>query len=553
MRTFVLALALAVAGCSAADYAIMAKSAHEKRSYDEMLGYAKQATEMSPEYPAGWYWLGIAHIEKRQWAEAIPAFEKALTLKPSAAQLQSSHAQLGRAYFERNQMDLAAPHLQRAIALKSDDASAHNVLGLVYSRRAQRALAVMSFRGAVEIKSADPTFVGNLGAEYYRNGNYAEAVETFERAIALGNTDRAGLEPLRRALAERGPGPRFDPQSASAPPPTHGSLGVTLQPLTPELVQSLGVPDDKGALVNNTVSGGPAARGGLRQGDVIRELNGVAIDDAAALVRAVTQTKPGQTGRFVIWRDRAQHTITMRFGEFPAGTGIAATAPAAPTPAPVSPPPAQAPVPAATSAGSGFVLRNTNLVLTNHHVIADRSRVTVSFPNGESYPGRVVARDPGNDLALIELQGRPAGAGLALAATTGIRAGETVHAIGYPLGGGLSRQPSIVSGQVSSAVGMGDDIARFRTTAPINPGNSGGPMVNAQGQVIGIAAAGLVRQGVEAIRFGIKASTATVILQQSRAAQTAFDIVVSAAPPPAMSPADVFAKVSPYVVLIEAQ
>lgn len=127
-----------------------------------------------------------------------------------------------------------------------------------------------------------------------------------------------------------------------------------------------------------------------------------------------------------------------------------------------------------------------------------------------------------------------------------------MHAIGYPLGGGLSRQPSIVSGQVSSAVGMGDDIARFRTTAPINPGNSGGPIVNERGQVVGIAAAGLVRQGVEAIRFGIKAATAAVIVQQSRAAPTAFDIAVTASPR-AMSTADIFAQTAPYVVLIETQ
>lgn len=97
-----------------------------------------------------------------------------------------------------------------------------------------------------------------------------------------------------------------------------------------------------------------------------------------------------------------------------------------------------------------------------------------------------------------------------------VEPGERVHALGHPLGGRFSRQPSIVSGQVSAATGMEDHIARFRMTAPINEGSSGGPVINARGELVGVAPAGLVRRGVEGIRFGTKISAAMLLMQQAR-------------------------------------
>ena len=255
------------------------------------------------------------------------------------------------------------------------------------------------------------------------------------------------------------------------------------------------------------------------------------------------------------WRTSAEaigiqlaNDLPRRIAASPLGARLAGKAPSAPEP-PARP---EARV-SVTSSGSGFLLRNTNLILTNYHVVQDKAQLTLSFPSGEEYPGRVVFRDRSNDLALVEARGLGAtGRGLAVSVTAEMKVGETVHALGYPLGAGLSRKPSMVSGAISSTTGLDDDIARFRTTAPINPGNSGGPIVNQKGQVIGVAVAGLVRQGIEAIRFGIKASTAALILQQARAT-TSFDVVVTpggAAPKP---PDQIFEELSPHVVLIEAR
>jgi Flp pilus assembly protein TadD len=225
-----------------------------------------------------------------------------------------------------------------------------------------------------------------------------------------------------------------------------------------------------------------------------------------------------------------------------------------PPPAQAAPPPSPARQPSPpSSAGSGFLLKNTNLILTNDHVVRDRAQIRLVFPSGEEYEGRVVARDRSNDLALVEAKGLTVTTdGLALSVNVELKVGETVYAVGYPLGVGLSRKPSMVSGLVSSAVGLGDDISRFRTTAPINPGNSGGPIVNQRGEIIGIAASGLVRTEVEAIRFGIKASAAALILQQARIT-TAFDVKVVPAAPQPRSPDKIFEEISPHVILIQAR
>ena len=172
-----------------------------------------------------------------------------------------------------------------------------------------------------------------------------------------------------------------------------------------------------------------------------------------------------------------------------------------------SQPPAPDPAPSAaaqpsTASGSGFLFRQTNLVLTSFHVVRDRKELTVRFPSGEEYRGRVVAQDRGNDLALVEAQGlTPSSRGAVVATTVGIRIGEPIHALG---------------------------------------------------QVIGVAAAGLVREGVEAVRFGIKASTPGMILPQAQVT-TAFDVVVSPLAAGPRPPDQIFGELAPAVVLIETR
>jgi serine protease Do len=107
---------------------------------------------------------------------------------------------------------------------------------------------------------------------------------------------------------------------------TRGWLGVSLQPLTPELATSFGAKDTKGALIADVSADSPAARAGLKSGDVITEFNGKKMDDPSALARAVGLAKPGEMSKVRVWRDRQEKTVDLKLGELPAErTAAAAT------------------------------------------------------------------------------------------------------------------------------------------------------------------------------------------------------------------------------------
>jgi serine protease Do len=99
---------------------------------------------------------------------------------------------------------------------------------------------------------------------------------------------------------------------------TRGWLGVSLQPLTSDLAQSFGVKDSKGALVADVTADSPAARAGIKSGDVVLEFNGKKVEDPGDLARAVGLAKPGETGTLTVWRNRQQQTIALKLGELPA-------------------------------------------------------------------------------------------------------------------------------------------------------------------------------------------------------------------------------------------
>jgi serine protease Do len=109
---------------------------------------------------------------------------------------------------------------------------------------------------------------------------------------------------------------------------TRGYLGVSLQPLTSDLAASFGVKDSKGALVSDVAADSPAARAGLKSGDVILEFNGKKVEDPSALARAVAAAKPGETGKLVVWREKKQQTLEVKLGDMPAER--TAATPAAP-------------------------------------------------------------------------------------------------------------------------------------------------------------------------------------------------------------------------------
>lgn len=202
---------------------------------------------------------------------------------------------------------------------------------------------------------------------------------------------------------------------------------------------------------------------------------------------------------------------------------------------------------ARVASGSGFLLWNTTLVLTANHVVEKASRIRIRFPMTEEYEARVLARDSTNDLALLEVRGFQATTtrGFRVNPQTVIVVGEAVHVLGYPLAPRLSRAASIVSGQVSSAVGLEDSPNQFRMTAPINLGSSGGPILNQHGAVVGIAVSALRHRLVEGITFGIKIGAALPVLQHT-------GVSFGAGNGDRLTPAQIFTRYAQDVVMIEA-
>jgi S1-C subfamily serine protease len=142
--------------------------------------------------------------------------------------------------------------------------------------------------------------------------------------------------------------------------------------------------------------------------------------------------------------------------------------------------------------GSGFIIDDQGHIVTNHHVVSGATRLDVTLANGDSYIGELVGQDTANDLAIIRLNAPDAVLrGLAtvpLGNSDQVRVGETVVAIGNPFGLERSATMGIVSSLARTRPGESDrQISNMiQTDAAINPGNSGGPLLNLNGEVIGI-------------------------------------------------------------------
>jgi S1-C subfamily serine protease len=138
---------------------------------------------------------------------------------------------------------------------------------------------------------------------------------------------------------------------------------------------------------------------------------------------------------------------------------------------------------ARVSTGTGFVV-GPELVLTNHHVIEGCARILVRTADGRSLPGQVPAQDARRDLAVVRVTGSP-GPVLAFRANP-VRRGESVVTYGFPLAGLLSSGPTLTTGEVSALAGLNDNPTQFQISAPVQQGNSGGPLLDRQGNVIGV-------------------------------------------------------------------
>ena len=164
--------------------------------------------------------------------------------------------------------------------------------------------------------------------------------------------------------------------------------------------------------------------------------------------------------------------------------------------------------------GSGFILSEDGELLTNAHVVADTDTVQVTLKDGRSLEGKVVGVDSVTDVAVVKIEADHLPT-VKLGNSQNLIPGQWAIAIGNPLGLDNTVTIGIISAtdRTSTQVGVPDKRVSFiQTDAAINPGNSGGPLLNAQGEVIGVNTA--IRADAQGLGFAIPIETAARIANE---------------------------------------
>lgn len=171
--------------------------------------------------------------------------------------------------------------------------------------------------------------------------------------------------------------------------------------------------------------------------------------------------------------------------------------------------------------GSGFIfavndslLSTKTYILTNNHVVENAGKIRVRFQDEREFDGKVTGRDPRSDIAVIEVNARGYSA-LPFADSSELEVGEWVVAIGNPFGLSHTLTVGVVSAKGRTSLGINDYEDFIQTDAAINPGNSGGPLVNLEGEVVGMNTAIFSRSGgYMGVGFAIPSNLVRAIANQ---------------------------------------
>jgi serine protease Do len=162
--------------------------------------------------------------------------------------------------------------------------------------------------------------------------------------------------------------------------------------------------------------------------------------------------------------------------------------------------------------GTGFIIDKSGLIVTNHHVVGGATKVVVALHDGTKVDGEVVLDQADHDLAFIRVQVDKELRATPPRKEQDLILGETVIAIGHPLG-----YTDTVSSGIVSSLNRDIDLPTgvtlkklLQTNASINPGNSGGPLLNINGELIGITCA--VREDAQGIAFAIQSVTVIQVM-----------------------------------------
>lgn len=175
----------------------------------------------------------------------------------------------------------------------------------------------------------------------------------------------------------------------------------------------------------------------------------------------------------------------------------------------------------ATALGSGFIIDEAGLIVTNHHVVANSDEIHIKLSDNREMPATIVGSDPRTDLALLKIESNTKLPFVAFGNSANSRVGDVVIAIGNPLGFGGTVTTGIISSKGRDlGTGIDELVDDFiQTDAAINTGNSGGPLFNLNGEVIGVnSAIPDVGTGTNiGIGFAIPSNTVKNIIEQLKA------------------------------------
>ncbi|MES2034138.1 MAG: Do family serine endopeptidase, partial [Pseudomonadota bacterium] len=168
----------------------------------------------------------------------------------------------------------------------------------------------------------------------------------------------------------------------------------------------------------------------------------------------------------------------------------------------------------AQSLGSGAIVREDGVIVTNNHNIEGADEIMVQLADRREFPAKVLVADPRSDLAVLKIDvGNEKLPVIAIDDQESLEVGDLVLAIGNPFGVGQTVTNGIVSATARSNTGITDYGFFIQTDAAINPGNSGGPLVDMDGDLIGVNTAILSRSGTSSgVGFAIPAATAKQVV-----------------------------------------
>ena len=194
--------------------------------------------------------------------------------------------------------------------------------------------------------------------------------------------------------------------------------------------------------------------------------------------------------------------------------------------------------------GSGVIVSSSGYVLTAAHVVKGSSKVTVVTTQG-SRSAKVVQIDEANDVAILKLENGTYPA-LPVISSRQIRLGQAISTIGFPVVNVQGFSPKVTRGEISSMNGAGDDPRKWQISAPVQPGNSGGPLLDENGNVVGIVVSRLFGDTVQNVNYATKSVYALGLLEPYLGESP--PVPNAATPPPRFE--DMIAKAEQSVVLI---